>query len=141
MAAAVLPIVAEVAGLLGGDTKDPQRLAQNQAWYNAAIQGDALALADLKAAAGNGTAPRDPASTAGSGGDIGGWATATAEQDAANKYNQAVQALKQGTSTGSAVSPALASVLTTATGGGSILPLLLILAAAGGLAYVVLKTK
>jgi hypothetical protein len=115
-----LAILAPVAGkLVGGllhDNKDPQRLAQNQAWYTAAINGDMAALGRLADMSGHGT----PGS---------GWATQTAQNDAFAKYNAAVQILNgqqapTGTSnlmpvppaSGGAVSDFLTAVLATPGG-------------------------
>jgi hypothetical protein len=79
----ILPLLSVAGGILG-DNKDPQRLAQNQTWYQAAIKGDRGALANLYAA--TGTGPPGPNMS-------GGWATQTAQNDALAKYNAARQVL------------------------------------------------
>jgi hypothetical protein len=89
--------VAVVAGqILGGlihtDTKDPQRLAQNLAWYNAAVKGDKVAYANLEAAGGV-----IPSAVPLGGSMAGSWATTTAVQDAASKVNQVGGAISAAT--------------------------------------------
>ena len=91
IATSAISLVGKLTGGLFGDAKDPQRLAQNTAWYQAAVAGDRTALQHLADMSGI-----SPPGASGSG-----WATTTAQADAANKYNQAVSVLngKAGVST------------------------------------------
>lgn len=71
------------------NNKDPERFAQAQAWYNAAVQGDAKALCLLKYMGGlRGCAPGGCAGTAACG-----FATSTAKAYTEQLYQQALRVL------------------------------------------------
>jgi hypothetical protein len=79
---AILGVAGGVVSIVGGvfgfhKSKDPERFAQNQAWYEAAIGGDANALEQLRIH-----------STVASPGHPG-WGSGPAAADAAAKYQQA----------------------------------------------------
>jgi hypothetical protein len=81
--AAGVSVVQGIQGLAGGNAKDAERLAANQAAYQKALAGDSDAAAFLKYRSG-----RHGCSTLGGGyGYTCGWATQVAKDDAFAKFN------------------------------------------------------
>lgn len=123
------------------------RMPANRQAYDMAVQGDAGALAYLRARSGRfGVIAVPSIGLPGTPGAIGGWATQAAKDDAWNKFQQAsvmaAGSAAQGGVPGSAVVPGgeLQQPLATPGvqqasmfGGGAILPLVL----AGALAYAI----
>jgi hypothetical protein len=77
-------IVQGVQGLLGGDSKDPERLQKNAAAYAAALNGDKNAALFLKQRTGEFGLVSVPGYEGGQ--PIGGWASPTARADAKAKW-------------------------------------------------------
>lgn len=93
----LIPTALAGVSIIGGlfsDSKDPGRLASNQAAYSDALAGDKSALQYLKARSGQyGLLDISPPWKGDPVSPLGGWATSTAKQDAATKYNAASSAL------------------------------------------------
>ena len=89
-AAVAVPIVQQGASLIDTtNNKDPERFAQAQAWYSAAVQGDQQALCRLKYMGGlRGCAPGGCSGIAACG-----FATTTAKAYCEQLYQQALRVL------------------------------------------------
>lgn len=118
--AAAVPIVTSVAqSILNTANKDdPNRFAQSQQWYYAAVQGDVAALCRLKYMGGSrGCAPGGCA-----GAQTCGFATSAAKQYNEQVYQQALAVLAGGTPQSTPLpqspspSPALPPAITTPIG-------------------------
>lgn len=95
---AIAPIIAaapsfiQAMGPLLGGSKEPERIAANQKAETLAIAGNAAALEFLRCRSVQGVVCGNLPGY----GDIGGWATQTARDDAGRRYNNALAALAQG---------------------------------------------
>ncbi|MEW5918822.1 MAG: hypothetical protein AB1762_20640 [Gemmatimonadota bacterium] len=88
-----------VGGLLGGNRKDVERLTANKTAYDAALAGDNNALLFLKQRTGEHGVVTVPGY-----GQIGGWATDAAKNDAKVKYSAALAARRGETAVTTATS-------------------------------------
>lgn len=88
--AAAVPLIQQGASMIDTtNNKDPERFARAQAWYSAAIAGDAVALCHLKYMGGlRGNAPGGCAGVA-----AGGFATNVAKAYCESLYQQALRVL------------------------------------------------